>query len=201
MDHARPNWLPSLPPASTKGVPLPLGLLLATLFLLGTGCGSTHHVSQDPSNGYHDVTAAAAGETAHVHLRDGQTLRLNALSVSADSTTGISTRGRKTVIATSAIREVEIVDRGTGTLQGAAIGFVTPLVIGAIGVATADSELDELGAAVTGVLGSIPGALVGGLVGAGRGQRETYRFPNPPRATDAPTSSSRDRAVLQRRRE
>lgn len=177
-----------------------LPFLLAPLVLIVAGCVSTHKISHQNPNEYRQVTRAAIEETARVHLDGGRTLELSHLRVTADSTTGVSDWGQRRSLPTSAILEVEVVDRGGGALRGAGIGFLSSLGIGAIGVASSDNPLEGLVAVFTTLAITIPGTLIGGGIGAAVGNRESYQFSSPPREADSIQSAHNVRMTENRRR-
>jgi hypothetical protein len=166
--------------------------LLAGLLLVATGCSSTHQVSRTQSDGYARVTEAATGETARVHLRDGRTVKLNNLYVGPTSTTGVAPgSGQDRSFPTESIRKVELVDRSSGFWQGAGIGAG---VLASSGLLVGAGEDDELGSAlamISGFVLSVPGGLIGGVVGAIRGQRETYRIQAPSPEANPSTAAAR----------
>ncbi|MFB6279521.1 MAG: hypothetical protein ABEK75_08440 [Salinibacter sp.] len=173
-----------------------LGLvpLLTGLLLVATGCSSTQQVSRTRSDGYARVTEAATGETARVHLRDGRTVKLNNLYVGPTSTTGVVPgSGQKQSFSTASLQKVELVDRSSGFWQGAGIGAG---VLAASGLLMGAGEDDELGSAlamISGFVLSVPGGLIGGVVGAIRGQRETYLMQAPSPEANSATATARSR--------
>lgn len=186
--------------ASTTSTRVP-PVLLATLVLLATGCSTTHRVSHDPSNGYGKVTNAAAGETARIHLRDGRTTKLDNLYVDADSTTGVTPQGTKRAFPTSAVREIEIVNRGKGILQGAGIGAIPLAIGGLLGASTASGGPNDLPLVPIAIAFlSLPGTFVGGIIGGIRGARETYRFSNASPEADSAQAALRTRLPANRHR-
>ena len=184
--------------------PIFLVPLLAGMLLLATGCSSTHRVmepSGEPSGGreasrseaygYSRVTEDVSGETVRVFLRDGREMELENLYVGPDSTTGTLPQGGKKTVPTSALQEIEVVNRGTGFLQGAGIGIAVPLASGVLGSAMEDDEL--IPAWAIGAVLSVPGGLVGGIAGLIRGQRKTYRFLEPSSETNSKAIPARSR--------
>lgn len=120
-----------------------------------------------------------------VDLTGGRTMELRSLYVTADSTTGLSSRGRRTTFPTTSILKVKLVDRGSGALWGAGIGLLSTLTFGVISAASADSG-NEGGVALIGSLLAAPlNALLGAGLGAVVGKRESYEFSTPASAVDS----------------
>jgi hypothetical protein len=173
-----------------------LGLvpLLAGLLLVAAGCSSTHQVSRTQSDGYARVTEAATGETARVHFRDGRTTKLNNLYVGPTSTTGVLPgSGQDQSFPTDSIRKVELIDQGTGFFQGIGIGAGVPAASGLLVGVSEDDQLDGASAMISGFVLSVPGGLIGGVLGAIRGQRKTYRIQAPSPETNSATATARSR--------
>lgn len=164
---------------------LPLLLPLGVLCLLTAGCSTTHQVSHDAPRAHSRVTEAAQSETAHVHLADGRTLEWERLYMRPDSTSGRTPEGAEQTVSTSTVRKVEFVNRGIGFFQGAGLGGASVLGSGLLLSRTADDEFGrDLGALASVVL-AVPTALLGGIIGAANGHRETYRFSGDSLATAA----------------
>lgn len=204
MPHKRSTFIPSFFSPQAAGIGAWVRpLLMGALVLSVLGCGSTTEVTRD-TNGYRRVTGAATGETARVHLRDGRTLKLDRLYVGNDSASGVTPSGNKRAFSASAVQEVQIVDRGTGALQGAGIGGAIPPAIGLLRGISMESDgpndISPIIAVFTGGLLAIPGALVGALVGAARGQRETYHFSPASPEADSAQAALRTRLPANRRR-
>lgn len=152
-----------------------LPVLLGALLLFTTGCSSTQ-VTHGDRSGYHQVNRAAAGETVQVDLKGGRTMELRSLYVTADSTTGLSSRGRRRTFPTTSILKVKLVDRSSGALWGAGIGLLSTLTVGVFSAAAADG-VNEGGVALIGSLIAAPlNALLGAGLGAVVGKRESYEF-------------------------
>jgi hypothetical protein len=166
--------------------------LLGVLLFLACGCSSTHQVAHTQSDGYSRVTEAAYGKTARVHFRDGRTMKLEKLYVDADSTTGIGPHGTERAFSTSTLWKVELVNRGVGFLQGAGAGAAGPLG-GALLVQLQGDGLGTDLATVAGLALSVPGALIGGVVGAIRGHRTTYFVEAPPPTADSAVVAPRSK--------
>lgn len=152
--------------------------LLSMLLLLACGCSSTHQVSRTPSDGYSRVTEAATGKTARVYFWDSRIMQLQDLYVGPDSTTGTLPQGNQISFSTSTLKKVELVDRGTGFLEGVGIGAVSALGSAVLGGFASDGAF---GAAVVGLVAGAPiafiGGLTGGVVGGVAGHQRTYLFP------------------------
>jgi len=149
--------------------------VLVGLLLIATGCTSTQKISPAASDGYARLTEAATGKTAQVYFRDGRTLELENLYVGVQSTRGTGPNGRRRAFATTSIWKVELVNRGTGFLQGAGLGIGGPLASGAV-VSLAEED-EFIPAWALGAVLSVPGGLLGGIVGAIRGQQDVYMLP------------------------
>lgn len=163
--------------------PLPV---LMGLFLIATGCSSTQTISPAASDGYARLTEAATGKTAQVYFRDGRTLELEDLYVGVQSTRGTGPNGRRRAFETASVWKVELVNRGTGFLQGAGLGIGGPLASGA--VVSLMEEDEFIPAWALGAVLSVPGGLLGGIVGAVRGQQDVYVLPKRTPPTDASIS-------------
>lgn len=203
MSHKRSTFILSFFFSQTTGIGARVLPLLGVLVLVTTGCVSTHEVTRD-TRGYSRVTGAATGETVRVHLRDGRTLKLERLYVGNDSASGVTRLGTKRTVPTSAVQEVQIVDRSTGALQGGGIGGALPLTIGIVRAISKESDgpndIDSVFAVLTGGLLALPGALVGALVGGVRGQRDPYRFSPASPEVDSAQAVFRTRLPANRRR-
>jgi hypothetical protein len=173
--------------------------LLGVLLFLACGCSSTHQVAHTQSDGYSRVTEAAYGKTARVHFRDGRTMKLEELYVGADSTTGIGPHGTDRAFSTSTIWKVELVNRGVGFLQGAGAGAAGPLG-GALFVQLQGDGLGADLATVAGLALSVPGALIGGVIGAVHGHWTTYFVKAPPPTADSAAIAPRSKRSKETRR-
>lgn len=168
--------------------------LLAGLLLVATGCSSTHQVSRTPSDGYARVTEAATGKTVKVHFRDGRVMELTNLYVGPDSTMGVTPRNQEgRSFSTASIRKVETTDRATGFLQGAGLGIGVPIAGGFLAGGSGDDLGSELVRGAGYVL-SIPGGLIGGIIGTVRGHQEIYSFEDPCPTADSVARATRSRA-------
>lgn len=173
---------------------------LVGMLLVATGCTSTHRVSER-GDGYSRITEKVTGETVQVFLRDGRTMKLRNLYVGANSTRGMRPNGGSRHFPTSALRKIEIVDRGTGFWQGAGIGLGTGLGATLVVVGTEESDFGQAIALVGGLVVSIPLTLIGGGIGAAKGQKEVYRFPKRSPSWNGTTTSSGRRTETVRRPE
>jgi hypothetical protein len=182
----------SAPTASRLRPPLFLVPLLAGAFLVATGCSSTYRITRD-SDGYSRVTEDLTGKTVRVTLRDGRTITLENLYVGPDSTMGVSPRGNGRVYPTSSLQEVEYFSRGMGFLRGAGVGVLGPVAAGLVAGGTGRDPGNRLSREI-GLALSVPGGLLGGLIGVIQGHRKTYLIEVPPPdasqstpGTEAPT--------------
>lgn len=199
--YNRSTFIPSFFSSQASGIGAWVRpLLLGTLVLSVLGCSSTHEVTRD-TKGYGRVTAAATGEPARVHLHDGRTLKLERLYVGNDSTSGVTPSGTERAFSTSAVQEIQILDRSstTGTLMGAGIGGALPFTIGFIRARSSDGLLEGISSLMVGAVLIWPGALLGGLVGRSTGQRETYRFSPASPEADSAQAALRSRLPATRR--
>jgi len=168
--------------------------LLAGLLLVATGCSSTQQVSRTQSDGYARVREAATGETAEVHFRDGRVKELKNLYVGPDSTMGVVPRSREgRSFPTASIQKVEMTDRTTGFLQGIGLGIGIPIAGGLLASGGGDDLGSELVRGAGYVL-SIPGGVIGGIIGTVRGRQETYYFEDSSPKADSVARATRSRA-------
>lgn len=105
---------------------------------------------------------------------------MDGLFVTAQSTTGMSPQGEKIEVSTSMVHTVEVITRGTGALEGAGIGVVVPATLRFMRGTVTEDVLSQDVLQLTGIVLSLPGAVVGGIIGARRGHREIYRLSTPP---------------------
>ena len=190
---------------STSPLPVPL---LVGMLLLATGCSSTHRVAESSGEQevirsdnyrYSRVTQEVSGETVRVSLWDGREMKLENLYIGPDSTTGTLPQGEKKTVPTSALQEIEVINRGTGFLQGAGLGLGATFVVTLFSASTAESDFGQSFAVLMGLVASVPAALLGGTSGAVRGQREVYRFPKSPSHLDTTSVFTEEQALKGRR--
>ena len=185
---------------SRLSTPLFLVPLLAGVLLAATGCTSTHQVSKH-SDGYSRITEKVTGETVRVVLRDGRAMKLRNLYVGANSTRGTRPQGGSKRFPTSELREIEVVDHGTGFWQGAGLGLGSGLGSTLLLAMTQDSGLGRDLAIIVGLAASVPMGLVGGIIGTIKGQKEVYRFPERSPKRNLTTAPSGRRTETVRRQE
>ena len=173
----RYNSLPFRPSRQSSDTTLHIfwSLVLAGLLPLAVGCTSTHQVTRE-SDGYARVTEDLTGKTVQVTLHDGRTMALKNFYVGPDSTTGTQPRGVDRTFPTSSLYKAEVTERGIGLFQGAGLGIATPLATG--GVISLFEEDEFIPASALVALLSVPGGLIGGIIGVIRGHRDVYRFTN-----------------------
>lgn len=176
-------------------------LLLGVLILAGPGCTSSTEVTRDPA-GYRTITKATVGETARVSLRDGRTMELKNVYVTADSTVGISPQGNERSVSTSAVQKIEMVSRGAGTILGAGIGALplATVLCSTVVDLVWGKRLVEGQLETSFVLWGLLTTPLGAVIGAIRGARETYRLPESARA-DSTSTVLRPSTPEPRRRE
>lgn len=170
---------------------------------LSPACGTTHRVERTDLN---PVVDEAEGGKVDLELRSGRSMAVGGLHAEGDTMVWSSPAPGS--IPASDVRAATVVRRGKGFWEGAAIGasagFLTGLAIGVVWNTTchagagpiSDGESPqstcpysdgpsltrglELGALFGGLL-LIPGGVVGGVVGAVRGDRTTFSIDENPR--------------------
>lgn len=195
MIYARPTQLVASMSISDLETHAPLVLLLGLIILSTPGCTSSQRVSHDNPNAYRRVSRGAAGHTVRVTFRDRPARKLEDLYVGPSTTTGLLPSGDKISFPTSSIRTVERVDHVAGFGEGVAIGFVGPFTLGFLHGRTADKKWQRDLAPLEGILLGLPGALIGGILGAIGGHQETYHFQDPSPVMDSTASLVKPRVA------
>ncbi|RMD88223.1 MAG: hypothetical protein D6813_12445 [Calditrichaeota bacterium] len=144
-------------------------ILVSLCLWLYLGCSSTHVLrSVEDTQLVQEIYNKSENRRAEIYLKDGKAFKAWKVQVKADSTTWlVEPYYRKQTLATSAVREVRIVDRGKGALLGLAIGAVPGFLLSILAQNCGECEgsmnvgFSMLFAGATGAIGLITGSVIG----------------------------------------
>lgn len=165
-------------------------LLATSMLVVFAGCTHTRVLTADSPDALAEINQRGERSTASVTLITGETVSARSLHFAPDLVTWIDPQtGATTSSHTSDVGSVRFMSRGRGALEGLGVGFLTGAVVGGLVFFLAESggadcqscilDFSPGEAALLGIIViGVPGAAVGGLVGAGRGSRRVFVAPS-----------------------
>lgn len=169
----------------------PFLLAAALILLASTGCRQTEVITSDRSTAARTVVEESRDREAEIHLTTGDVVEARRITVARDSIRWRQAEsGTRQAAPPQCVASIRFTRHGLGTLEGFGLGVVSGLGGGGLtilGLSAADrcEGLAALACVLLGITITGVGILGGTVIGAARGHRDVYRFPESQRETGA----------------